>query len=136
MWKLMFLAVAAPLWAQLDPLLPIPPGNPLTAEKVALGRKLFFDGRLSADGSVSCSTCHDPKHAFADDRPLSIGIHQRQGPRHTPSLIARGYGSLQFCDGRSESLDKQVIEPIRNSKEMDTSVEPVVGRLSSDPAYP
>jgi cytochrome c peroxidase len=62
---LMFLAGLLSLHAQLSRTLPIPAGNPLTPEKVALGKKLFFDTRLSADDSTSCATCHDPKHAFS-----------------------------------------------------------------------
>src|SRR5439155_10178288 len=54
----------------------IPPDNPQTPEKIALGQKLFFDGRLSADGTVACATCHDPSRAFTDGRPVSIGIHR------------------------------------------------------------
>jgi cytochrome c peroxidase len=107
-----------------------------TVEPVALGRKLFFDGRLSADGSVSCGTCHDPKRAFADDRTLSVGIFSRSGPRHVPSLVGRAFGFSQFWDGRVMTLEEQVLEPIRNPKEMDMTVERVLERLSSDAAYP
>ena len=57
----------------------IPPDNPQTPEKIALGQRLFFDGRLSADGSVACSTCHDPARAFTDGKPTSIGIEGRVG---------------------------------------------------------
>jgi cytochrome c peroxidase len=56
-----------------------PADNPQTPEKIALGQKLFFEGRLSADGSVACATCHDPARAFTDGRPASIGIHGRTG---------------------------------------------------------
>ena len=106
-----------------------------TAEPVALGRKLFFDGRLSADGTVSCATCHDPKRAFADDRTLSVGIFLRSGPRHVPSLVGRAYGVSQFWDGRVVTLEEQVLEPIRNPKEMDMTVERVLARITSDAAY-
>jgi cytochrome c peroxidase len=57
----------------------IPPDNPQTPEKIALGQKLFFDGRLSADATVACATCHDPARAFTDARPVSIGIRGRAG---------------------------------------------------------
>ena len=60
----------------------IPPDNPQTPEKIALGQKLFFDGRLSADGSVACSTCHDPARAFTDGKPTSVGIKGRIGQRN------------------------------------------------------
>ena len=61
----------------------IPPDNPQTPEKIALGQKLFFDGRLSADGSVACSTCHDPARAFTDGRPTSVGIEGRVDRKST-----------------------------------------------------
>jgi cytochrome c peroxidase len=60
----------------------VPADNPQTPEKIALGEKLFFDGRLSVDGTVACSTCHDPAHAFTDGRPLSIGVQGRVGQRN------------------------------------------------------
>src|SRR6266849_1897226 len=64
----------------------IPPDNPQTPEKIALGQKLFFDGRLSADGTVACSTCHDPARAFTDGRPTSVGIKGRIGQRNAPPI--------------------------------------------------
>src|SRR6266496_4472045 len=64
----------------------MPPDNPQTSEKIALGMKLFFDGRLSADGTVACSTCHDPAHAFTDGRPVSIGTKSRIGQRNAPTV--------------------------------------------------
>src|SRR5437660_1585721 len=65
----------------------IPPDNPQTPEKIALGQKLFFDGRLSADGTVACSTCHDPARAFTDGRPTSVGIKGRIGQRNAPTIL-------------------------------------------------
>src|SRR5438128_12603944 len=64
----------------------IPPDNPQTPEKIALGQKLFFDGRLSADGTVACSTCHDPGRAFTDGRPTSVRIKGRIGQRTAPTI--------------------------------------------------
>src|SRR5438105_10979093 len=102
---LLFLAGAFSLHAQ-----------PLTPEKVALGKRLFFDTRLSADGSTSCATCHDPKRAFADNRVLSVGVFGQQANRHSPSLVGRGFGTLQFWDGRAATLEQQVVDPILNPK--------------------
>ncbi len=65
----------------------IPPDNPQTPEKIALGEKLFFDGRLSADGTVACGTCHDPARAFTDGRPTSIGVNDRVGQRNAPTIL-------------------------------------------------
>src|SRR5438093_13235689 len=82
--------------AGLDAYLPVPENNPLTREKVELGRKLFFDPSLSRDRTVSCATCHDPVRAFTDARPLAIGIAGRTGTRRVPRLVNRGYGK-SFC---------------------------------------
>ena len=82
----------------------IPPDNPQTPEKIALGEKLFFDGRLSADESVACSTCHDPARAFTDGRPASIGIKGRTGQRNAPTILNALYNKTQFWDGRVKTL--------------------------------
>jgi cytochrome c peroxidase len=65
----------------------IPPDNPQTPEKISLGQKLFFERRLSADGTVSCGTCHDPQLAFTDRKPLSVGIKGRVGQRNAPTIL-------------------------------------------------
>jgi len=96
----------------------IPPDNPQTPEKIALGQKLFFDGRLSADGSVACATCHDPARAFTDGRPASIGIHGRVGQRNAPTILNALYNKTQFWDGRAKTLEDQAASPIINSVEM------------------
>ena len=81
----------------------IPKDNPITAEKVKLGEQLFFDKRLSADGSVSCASCHDPRLAFADGRRLAEGISGKRGTRNTPSLLNSMFNTGQFWDGRTQS---------------------------------
>lgn len=109
--------------------------DPSNGTKIALGKKLFFETRLSADGKVSCASCHAPEHGFADARVLSTGVFGRQGERHAPSLIGRAFGTLQFWDGRAATLEEQVVEPIKNPLEMDTTVDAAVKRLASDAAY-
>lgn len=96
----------------------IPPDNPQTAEKIALGEKLFFDGRLSGDGTVACSTCHDPDRAFTDGRPASIGIKGRVSQRNAPTILNALYNKTQFWDGRVKTLEEQAALPIINSIEM------------------
>jgi cytochrome c peroxidase len=125
-----------PLWL-LAALTALPPlaGQSFSHRRVETGKKLFFDTRLSADHSISCATCHDPQRAFADDRPLSIGVFGRVGERHVPSLIARGAGTSQFWDGRTVALEKQVLEPITNPKEMDMTVAGVLERLRVDAGF-
>jgi len=77
------------------------------SEKIALGQKLFFDGRLSADGTVACGTCHDPARAFTDGRPVSVGIHGRAGQRNAPTILNALFNKTQFWDGRVNTLEEQ-----------------------------
>jgi cytochrome c peroxidase len=95
-----------------------PEDNPYTPARAELGWLLFFDTRLSSDGSVSCATCHSPEHAFGDGRPVSVGIGKQKGGRSAPSIINRVYGRLQFWDGRAASLEDQAKGPIANPIEM------------------
>jgi cytochrome c peroxidase len=105
----------------LDAYMPVPEANPLTRAKVELGKKLFFDGRLSADGTISCASCHRPERAFSDGRPIAEGIGGRRGTRRAPRLVNRGYGKSFFWDGRAASLEEQVLQPIGNPVEMGSS---------------
>ena len=118
-----------------DMTLPVPPDNPITDAKTALGRKLFFEKRLSADGSVSCATCHDPERAFADTRTLAVGVHGRVGKRHSPTLINRGFGRAQFWDGRANTLEAQVLLPISDPNEMDLPIEEALKRIDAVETY-
>lgn len=124
------LGVRAPAARQipvgLDLYMPVPSDNPMTAEKIALGQQLFFDRRLSRDGTLSCSSCHDPAHAFADRRTVSVGIGGRRGRRNVPTLVNRGYGRAFSWDGRAPSLEAQVLEPIANPVELGM---PIAGLL-------
>jgi cytochrome c peroxidase len=110
----------------------IPRDNPQTPEKITLGQKLFFDGRLSVDGTVACATCHDPAHAFTDGRPVSVGIHGRAGQRNAPTILNGLYKKTQFWDGRAKTLEDQAAFPIVNSFEMgqptlDAAVDKIAG---------
>lgn len=123
-------AVAEPLRAQRIPLglelyMPVPEQNPLTPDKVELGRRLFFDPSLSADGRVSCASCHNPGLAFADSVPLSRGVHGRTTLRNSPSLLNAGWGRSFFWDGRTASLEEQVVRPIEDPREMGRPVSEV-----------
>ena len=110
----------------------IPEDNPLTIEKIKLGRKLFFDERLSVDGTVSCATCHNPLLGFADGRSVAVGIEGLEGPRSTPAIINRLFSEGQFWDGRALSLEDQVLGPIENPIEMNNPLENVVKTLNAD----
>jgi cytochrome c peroxidase len=114
----------------------IPKDNPVTAEKVKLGEQLFFDKRLSADGTVSCATCHDPRLAFADGRQLAEGVSRRRGTRNTPSLFNSMFNSGQFWDGRTQSLEDQAKMPLINQDEMGSQThEQIVTRVRAIPEY-
>jgi len=116
----------------LDAFMPIPADNPPTAEKIALGRKLFFDMRLSRSQTIACATCHDAKRAFTDGRTVSEGVQGRLGTRNAPTLVNRGYGKAQFWDGRAENLEEQVLRPIQDPNEMDMTLPEVAARLGID----
>lgn len=96
----------------------IPKDNPITAEKVALGEKLFFDKRLSVDKTVSCATCHDPATAFAESNMVGIGIEMKKGARNSPTVLNAMFNESQFWDGRAPSLEEQSKLPIINPIEM------------------
>lgn len=119
----------------LDNYLPVPEDNPLTREKVELGRRLFNEKQLSRDGTVACSTCHDPKRNFTDDKPLAEGVFGRIGARRVPAILNRAYGTAFFWDGRIPTLEEQVLQPIINDKEMDMTLEEAVARLREDEEY-
>ncbi|MBZ0159715.1 MAG: c-type cytochrome [bacterium] len=113
----------------------IPPDNPLTAEKIELGRQLYFDGRLSADGTVSCATCHAPDKGFSDNRPTSIGIKGQVGGRNAPMVINRIFSQEQFWDGRSPSLEDQALGPVQNPIEMGNTLKKMVATLNTIQGY-
>ncbi|MHB1606517.1 MAG: cytochrome-c peroxidase [Leptospirales bacterium] len=107
----------APLTA-LPPSPPVPSGNLQTASKVALGKALFFDPRLSVNGSISCAFCHVPTAGYADPKPVSFGVGGKRGGRNAPSVLNAAYFPLQFWDGRAGSLEEQAIGPLTNPVEM------------------
>jgi cytochrome c peroxidase len=129
---LLLLAAAITIPLGLDLYLPAPEENPMIAENIELGRRLFFDRRLSRDSTISCSSCHDPERAFSDDKPVAIGIFGRRGKRNSPALINRGYGRLFFWDGRISSLEEQVLKPIQDPNEMDLTLDEAASRVDLD----
>ena len=95
-----------------------PKDNPISKDKVELGRTLFFDTRLSIDDSVACASCHSPDTAFADSLPVSLGVDAQAGERNSPTIINRAFSRRQFWDGRADSLEEQAKGPLINPKEM------------------
>ncbi len=118
------------------PTVPIPVHNPVTADAIALGRKLFYDRRLSNQSTLSCASCHLPSHDFSDPHRISLGFHGAHGTRHAPTLFNAAYLPSQFWDGRAASLEAQVIGPAFNPVEMDNTAQGVVANLEKDPEYP
>lgn len=95
----------------------VPPDNPMTPEKIELGRLLFFDKRLSKDNTIACATCHIPAMAFTDGQPVSMGIKHQLGGRSAPIAVNRVFSKHQFWDGRAATLEDQSIGPFINPVE-------------------
>ena len=126
-------AIVAPLGL---PPVPIPADNPPTAAAIALGRKLFYDPRLSLDGTIACSNCHEPSHDFTDGASVSEGVGGSKGVRNAPTILNSAYLPFQFWDGRAISLEEQAAGPIVNPVEMkNENHKAAVGRLEVEPAY-
>jgi cytochrome c peroxidase len=117
------------------PPLPWPEDNPYSPARAELGKILFFDGRLSSNGIVSCAFCHEPAHAFSASTPLSNGVDGQSSGRHAQTLINRAWGKLQFWDGRAPTLEAQVIVPVTNPHEMGMSADAVVQRIRGIKGY-
>jgi cytochrome c peroxidase len=112
-----------------------PADTPYSPAKAELGRTLYFDKRLSADGTVSCATCHDPKFAFTDGAAVSTGIKAQKGGRSAPTVINRAWSLAQFWDGRAPSLEAQAIGPMANPIEMGNTHAAIVENLNSIAGY-
>jgi cytochrome c peroxidase len=129
--------IKVPLGLTANP--PIPQENPLTVQKWALGKKLYFDHVLSSDGTVACASCHEPLKGYTDQAPVSTGIGRAKGGISAPTVINSAYNGLQFWDGRAHSLEDQAQAPPQNPIEMfDGKGHPwnrVVYRLREQPEY-
>jgi len=126
---MLLLASALVIPLGLDLYLPTPEDNPLTAEKIELGRRLFNDRRLSRDDTIACVSCHDPARAFSDGRAKAVGVFGREGRRNAPALVNRGYGRAFFWDARVSSLEAQVLKPIEDPNEMDLPIDEAARRV-------
>lgn len=117
------------------PTMKIPLDNPMTVEKIALGKKLFFDPILSRDKSISCASCHFSQGAFADTVALSLGVEKRIGERNAPTILNAGYKPHLFKEGGVRNLELQVIAPFDNELEFDLHVLEAIARLKADDTY-
>lgn len=113
----------------------IPEDNPMTVEGVTLGRKLFYEEKLSGDNTMSCASCHAPAAAFSDPNQFSVGIDGIPGTRNSMALINLGWQSFFFWDGRSKSLEDQILEPVPNPIEMHQEWKDAVAKLNADKEY-
>ena len=119
----------------LDLYQPEPADNPATPDKVRLGQRLFRERLLSRNRSIACRDCHQPKRAFADGRVKAVGVYGRRGRRSVPTLINRAWGESFFWDGRTSTLEEQVVLPIQAETEMDLTLDEAVVRLRQKRRY-
>ncbi len=120
---------------QEEPLQALPPAPREDANRVALGRQLFAERRLSADGTVACVSCHILGQAGQDGRKVSLGVHQRAGSVNAPSVLNAGFNFVQFWDGRAATLEDQVSGPLTNPAEMGGDWARTLGFLKTDASY-
>ncbi len=113
----------------------VPDKNPMSQAKIELGRKLYFDPRLSKDGQISCATCHAPEKGFSDGRPNSLGVNRQAGSRNAPTVMNRLFSKEQFWDGRAADLEDQALGPIQNPIEMGHTLEGMISNLEKIQAY-
>ncbi|MEM4409311.1 MAG: cytochrome-c peroxidase [Candidatus Caldarchaeum sp.] len=124
------------LFKPLPSVIPSPEGNPSTPQKVELGRKLFFDPRLSLSEAISCNSCHNISSYGVDNRETSLGHKAQEGSRNAPTVFNAGFHIAQFWDGRAPDLEEQAKGPILNPVEMaEQSGEQVVAKLKTIPGY-
>ena len=117
----------------------VPAENPMTVEKWALGKKLYYDKILSTNGTVACATCHAPEKGFSDRKRTSTGINDALGPINSPTVFNSAYNRFQFWDGRGASLEDQAQGPVGNNKEMFGGKadpwEEAITRIRANPEY-
>jgi cytochrome c peroxidase len=109
--------------------------NPLTRAKIELGRQLYFDPRLSSDGTISCASCHAPEFGYAHETRFGVGVRKQEGNRNSPVAYNRILSGAQFWDGRAASLEDQAVGPIANAIEMGNTHEACVASLGEIPGY-
>ncbi|MEN2280509.1 cytochrome c peroxidase [Algoriphagus sp. SE2] len=114
----------------------MPADNLLTEEGVRLGRMLFYEKKLSSDGTVSCASCHQQQKAFTDGNKFSFGVNDAIGDKNAMSLSNLHWQNRFFWDGRETTLESQAIQPIEDKREMNLPIEEAVARLKADATYP
>jgi cytochrome c peroxidase len=115
--------------------IPAPADNQITPERVALGKALFFDPRLSGSNSISCATCHSPGLGWSDAQPTAVGVGTKHLGRNSPTILNSAYNSTQFWDGRAATLEEQALGPIADPGEMAQDLSQLVDKLSRIKGY-
>src|SRR5579864_3729272 len=115
--------------------IPFPKDNPYTPEKLALGKKLYFDTRISVSSAQSCASCHSPAFGWADGLPVGVGFGMAQLGRHSPTIINAAWGAIFMWDGRLANLEEQALGPIQSPGEMNMPIDKLMDRLKSIPEY-
>ena len=114
---------------------PYPADNSYSANKELLGRKLFFDPSLSANGNIACASCHNVRHGFSGGMAFSVGVQGKSLARHSPTILNLAWADAYFWDGRAKTLEQQALMPIAEPKEMGTPHDVLVSKLAADPEY-
>lgn len=117
------------------PELPVPADNPMTMEKIELGKMLYFDPRLSINHNLSCATCHDPDLGYSNAAPKAVGVNHAVGGMNAPTVLNAAYASAQFWDGRAADLEGQAGGPMTASVEMAGIPDEIVQTLNKIPEY-
>ncbi len=138
---LLFATLVSSAMGQLPPVptglpaLPVPKDNEMTDAKVALGKQLYFDPRLSADNTVSCASCHQPDKGWSNGEATAAGVGGKRGGRSAPTVINSAYSRFQFWDGRAGTLEEQALGPVANPIEMNLPIEEMVKKLDNIEGY-
>ena len=115
--------------------IPFPKDNPYTTEKAALGKKLYFDTRLSAANLLSCASCHSPAYGWGDGQAKGVGHNMKPLARRSPTIVNAAFGEIFMWDGRAGSLEEQALGPIRADVEMNLPFEKLLEKLEAIPEY-
>ncbi len=134
-YALSYLAAADQKAPRGLPAVKSPADNPYSAEKVELGKQLYFDTRLSSDNTVSCASCHDPKKGWSNGDKTAVGVGGQRGGRSAPTVMNTAFQSFQFWDGRAATLEQQALGPIANPIEMNLPIEKALEKINAIKGY-
>ena len=115
--------------------IPFPKDNPYTPEKVALGKKLYFDTRISVSSAQSCGSCHSPMYGWGDGLAVGVGNEMKKLGRHSPTVVNAAWSDIFMWDGRLPTLEDQALGPIQSAGEMNMPLDMLMGRLGAIPEY-